>query len=292
VLALYGTAIFVGAALVFLVQPMVAKMLLPLFGGSPNVWNTSMVFFQGALLVGYGYAHLSTRWLGLRRHPAVHLAVLALPLLVLPIALPSFAVPPAGAAPAPWLLLVLLVAVGAPYAAVTTASPVLQRWFSSTDHPQAADPYVLYALGNAGSLLGLLSYPFLVEPNLPLASQSTIWAGGYVAFVLLVAACAVAMRRRRAADVPSSVALATPLPPAGERPVTARRRAWWILLAFVPSSLMLGVTSYLSTDIAAMPLLWVVPLALYLLTFVIAFGRRGAGVPRVAAVALPPLVLA
>lgn len=304
-LALYGVAVFVGAALVFLVQPMVAKMLLPLFGGSPNVWNTSMLFFQAALLVGYGYAHFSTRWLGLRRHPLVHIGVLALPLLVLPIALPSFAVPPAGAAPAPWLLLVLLVAVGAPYAAVTTASPVLQRWFANTDHPDAADPYLLYALGNAGSLLGLLAYPFLVEPNLSLAGQSTMWAAGYLAFIVLVAACAIAMRRRAVADTGIAEAAratarttadaagpARNAPPAAGRAVTIRRRAWWVLLAFVPSSLMLGVTTYLSTDIAAMPLLWVLPLSLYLLTFVIAFGRRGADVPRLAGKCLPVLVLA
>jgi hypothetical protein len=298
-LPLFGAAIFVGAALVFLVQPMVAKMVLPLFGGSPNVWNTSMVFFQGALLVGYGYAHVSIRLLGVRRQLLLHLAVLALPLAALPIALPAFAAPPTGAPPAFWLLGVLLVAAGAPYTAVTTASPVLQGWFAGTDHPAARDPYFLYAMGNAGSLLGLLAYPFLIEPNLPVVGQRLVWAAGYVLFVLLVCACAIVLlRRRQPGRSDSTVESSSPtdaLEAAGGEPsadVTWRRRLRWVLLAFVPSSLMLGVTNFLSTDIAAVPLLWVIPLGLYLVTFILAFGRRSADVPRVAGIALPVLVVA
>jgi hypothetical protein len=301
-LPLFGAAIFTGAALVFLVQPMVAKMVLPLFGGSPNVWNTSMVFFQAALLVGYGYAHLSIRLLGVRRQMALHLAILALPLAALPIVLPAFAAPPVGAPPALWLLGVLLVASGAPYTAVTTASPVLQRWFAGTDHPAARDPYFLYAMGNAGSLLGLLGYPFLIEPNLSVVGQRFVWGAGYVAFVVLVCACALVLVRRRAlgtferagvlgsageSSAPTAVDNASITPD-----ISWRRRLRWVLLAFVPSSLMLGVTNFLSTDIAAVPLLWVVPLSLYLLTFIIAFGRRSAQVPRIASIALAPLVVA
>ncbi len=293
-LPVFGGAIFLGAALVFLVQPMVAKMLLPLFGGSPSVWNTSMVFFQAALLTGYGYAHLSTRLLGLARQPLVHVVLLALPVVTLPIVVPPFATPPPDAPPALWLLLVLLVTAGLPYVAVTTASPVLQRWFAATDHPQARDPYFLYAMSNAGSLLGLLSYPFLIEPHLPLAAQSTLWAALYVAFLGLVLASVVLLRRRR----PTA-------PEAGERSESDRpgmdprneevpigRRVRWVLLAFAPSSLMLGVTNFLSTDIAAVPLLWAVPLSLYLVTFILAFARAPVALDRAAAVALPFLAVA
>jgi hypothetical protein len=302
-LPLFGAAIFVGAALVFLVQPMVAKMVLPLFGGSPNVWNTSMVFFQAALLVGYGYAHLSIRLLGVRRQLLLHVALLGLPLAALPIALPAFAAPPVGAPTAFWLLGVLLVAAGAPYTAVTTASPVLQRWFASTDHPAARDPYFLYAMSNAGSLLGLLAYPLLIEPNVPVLGQRLVWGIGYVVFVLLMCACALVLTRRtrsRAADwtADASTTDSQVAHPADEdagaatTPISWRRRARWILLAFVPSSLMLGVTNFLSTDIAAVPLLWVVPLSLYLITFIIAFGPRSAQLPRFAGLALAPLVVA
>jgi hypothetical protein len=297
-LPLFGAAIFVGAALVFLVQPMVAKMVLPLFGGSPNVWNTSMVFFQAALLVGYGYAHLSIRLLGVRRQLFLHVVLLGLPLAALPIALPAFAAPPVGAPTAFWLLGVLLVAAGAPYTAVTTASPVLQRWFAGTDHPAARDPYFLYAMSNAGSLLGLLAYPLLIEPNVPLLGQRLVWGIGYVVFVLLMCACALVLTRRtraRAADSTADSPTFSPPERDAEAPtahITWRRRARWILLAFVPSSLMLGVTNFLSTDIAAVPLLWVVPLSLYLITFIIAFGPRSAQVPRIAGLALAPLVVA
>ena len=293
-LAVFGGAIFLGAALVFLVQPMVAKMLLPLFGGSPSVWNTSMVFFQAALLAGYAYAHISTRLLGIGRQPMVHLALLAVPLVALPIVLPSFASPPAHAPPALWLLLVLLVTAGLPYTAVTTASPVLQRWFAATDHHHARDPYFLYATSNAGSLLGLLSYPFLIEPNLPLAAQSSLWAGGYVAFLGLVLACAILLRRRRPVLAGGSPGGASNLPEKelGDGAIPIGRRLRWVLFAFVPSSLMLGVTHYLSTDIAAVPLLWAVPLSLYLVTFILAFGRSTAVLQRAAGAALPILVVA
>jgi hypothetical protein len=301
-LPLFGAAIFVGAALVFLVQPMVAKMVLPLFGGSPNVWNTSMVFFQAALLVGYGYAHLSIRVLGVRRQLFLHVALLALPFAALPIALPAFAAPPVGSPTALWLLGVLLVAAGAPYTAVTTASPVLQRWFASTDHPAARDPYFLYAMSNAGSLLGLLAYPLLIEPNVPVLGQRLVWGIGYVVFVLLICACALVLVRRWARtpepEAKARSAVKSIAPSASEdvdalaTRITWQRRVRWILLAFVPSSLMLGVTNFLSTDIAAVPLLWVVPLSLYLVTFIVAFGRRSAPVPRLAGLALAPLVVA
>ncbi len=186
-----------GAALLFLLEPMAGRALLPAFGGAPQVWAVGLVFFQAALLVGYGYAHISTRWLGLRRQPLLHLGLLLLPFLTLPVALPSFAAPPAAAPPAAWLLLVLVVMVGAPYTVVTTASPVLLRWFAATDHRAAGDPYFLYAMSNAGSLLALLGFPLLLEPNLTLGRQSGAWALGYGALALLISARAFRWEPKR-----------------------------------------------------------------------------------------------
>ncbi len=285
-LILFGLAICAGAALLFLVQPLFARLALPLLGGAPAVWNTAMVFYQAALLAGYAYAHLATRWLGPRRQALVHLAVLAVAALALPIAVPAGWTPPAGSSPVPWLLALLAVAVGLPFFAVAATSPLLQAWFATTGHPAARNPYVLYTASNLGSVLALLGYPAVVEPTLRLAAQSRLWSLGYAGLVALVAACAVGVWRatgagsRGAAGPP---AIGARLPAAAPRteagvpappPPGRARRARWVLLAAVPSSLMLSVTTYLGTDIAAIPLLWVVPLALYLLTFILVFGRR------------------
>jgi SAM-dependent methyltransferase len=305
VLAIYALAILAGATLVFLVQPLTARLLLPRFGGSPAVWTTSLLFFQVALLLGYGWAHLSTTRLGLRRQPWAQLALVLAPLLVLPIALPAWTSPPSGTEPAAWLLLVLAATVGLPYVAVTTASPVLQRWFAATDHPHAGDPYFLYAMGNAGSLLGLLAYPFLIEPNLTLREQATLWSAGYLSFVGLVAVAAVTLRLTRraasaeatadASDSRSETEVSKPDRPivrgrSAERP-TVRRRLTWVVMAFVPSSLMLGVTTYITTDLAAVPLLWVLPLSLYLVTFIVAFSPRNPLTARRLAAILPIVVV-
>src|SRR5512133_730546 len=164
---LFTTAAFAGAALVFLVEPMSAQLVLPVFGGASAVWITALVFFQAVLLVGYGYAHLSARLLGSRQR-FLHMTVLLAPLLMLPIALPANASPVGHRSPAVWLLIVLFISVGGPFFAVTTASPTLQRWFSQSGHDSAGDPYFLYAAGNLGSLLALLSYPVLIQPHLTL----------------------------------------------------------------------------------------------------------------------------
>ncbi|HEY7140298.1 MAG TPA: fused MFS/spermidine synthase [Methylomirabilota bacterium] len=301
-LILFGLTIFVGASLLFLVQPMFARMALPLLGGAPAVWNTAMVFYQAVLLAGYAYAHFSTRWLGPRRQAGLHLLVLVLPLVALPIALPHGWTPPGNASPIPWLLALLTVAVGLPFFAVSATSPVVQAWFAATGLPAARDPYVLYAASNLGSMLALLSYPVLVERLLRLDSQSRLWAWSYGVFVALAAACAVALWRAataRRAEAPGQETAPAPAADAGPdgmgRPITPARRARWVVLAAVPSSLMLSVTTYLSTDIAAIPLLWVVPLAIYLLTFTLVFGRRRIVPHRVwveiLPVALLPLVL-
>jgi hypothetical protein len=273
VLGLFTVTTFLGAALLFLVQPMVAKMLLPLLGGTPDVWNTAMVFFQAALLGGYLFAHLSTTRLGLRRHPVVQLVLLCVPLALLPVAVPAGWRPPEDLAPALWTLVVLTVAVGAPFLAVATASPTLQRWFSATGHPHADDPYFLYAAGNVGSLLALLGYPLVLEPRLDLSGQARLWTTGYVVFVALSAACAVVLRRRLAGEADVTPASAESTAANEAPPIPNRTRARWILFAAIPSALMLGVTRHISTDIASIPLLWVIPLALYLVTFIVAFGR-------------------
>jgi SAM-dependent methyltransferase len=287
-LALYATTLFTSAALLFLVQPMFARFVLPLLGGSPAVWNTAMVFFQAVLLAGYAYAHASTTRLGVRRQAVWHLALLVVPLAFLPIALPAGWAPPVSGDPSLWLLGLMAVAVGFPFFAVSTTSPVLQKWFATTGHRQAADPYFLYAAGNVGSMLALLSYPAWVEPHFRLAQQSRGWMWGYWLLVALTAGCAAYLWKTPAPVAPT----ATPAPTAAADRPTAQRRGRWVLLAFAPSSLLLGVTNYLSSDIAAVPLLWVVPLAIYLGTVALAFARRQIFAPRLLARAFPILLVA
>jgi hypothetical protein len=278
--SVFGAAIFLGAGLGFLLQPMAAKLVLPLFGGSPAVWTTSMVFYQGLLLAAYAFAHVSTRVLGVQRQPLAQAAVLAASLAALPIArhLPE---PAPGGSQTFALLTALTVGVGAPFFVVATASPLLQRWFAGTRHQAGGDPYFLYAASNAGSLLALLAYPFAVEPFLTLDQQRNLWTGLFLAFALLLVGCWVLLARDR-----------RPSPEIVERrreqaaatsALGMRTRARWMLMAFVPSSLMLGVTTHISTDVAAVPLLWVLPLAVYLLTFILAFARRPLAPARVAA---------
>ncbi|HEU5100772.1 MAG TPA: fused MFS/spermidine synthase, partial [Roseiflexaceae bacterium] len=271
-LIIYALAIFVSALLLFIVEPMFARMILPLLGGSPSVWNTAVVFYQAMLLLGYVYAHAATKWLGVRRQAALHIVLLLLPLLALPIGIPAGWSPPTQANPALWLLALLLVAVGVPFFVVSASSPLLQTWFAATRHRAAADPYFLYAASNVGSMLALLAYPLLIEPRLGLREQSWIWAGGYLLLAALIGMCAVLVRRAPASPALATLAATAPAP-AGER-LSWRRRGRWVLLAFVPSSLMLSVTTYLSTNIAPIPLLWVIPLAIYLLTFILVFMRR------------------
>ncbi|HVT10633.1 MAG TPA: fused MFS/spermidine synthase [Fimbriimonadaceae bacterium] len=276
---LFTVTLFLSSMLLFLIEPMIAKMILPRFGGSPGVWNTSLLFFQAALLAGYGYAHIATKYLGPRIQAITHIAVLVLPVFLLPFALPH-GVGAIGANPAPLVLLVLTVSVGLPFLVVSAGAPLLQRWFAATKDPHAHDPYFLYAASNLGSMLALLSYPFLIEPRFSLSQQTQLWAAGYYALFVLMAVCAIAIWLSRGKDEPFHEAPPT-MPAEIERPeesvqpaVTWKRRLFWIALAFCPSSLLLGVTTYLTSNIAPIPLLWVVPLALYLLTFIVAFARK------------------
>lgn len=279
-LGLFTLAIFVGAGLLFLVQPMVAKMLLPGLGGSPSVWNTCMVFFQAALLAGYAYAHRISRISRARAAVALHAVVLLIPLGALWLGGPGGRSPSGEAAPVLWLLMTLAVTVGLPFMVVATGGPLLQRWFAATTHARARDPYFLYAASNAGSLLALLAYPLIVERLIGLDAQWRLWSVGYIAWIVLVLVCGLVVIRAgssapAAADRPQAQPVDSREP---DIPATrweaARERLLWIALACVPSSLMLGVTQYLSTDIAAVPLLWVIPLAIYLATFMLAFARH------------------
>jgi hypothetical protein len=270
---LFALTLFVSSALLFLVQPMFAKMVLPLLGGAPAVWNTCMVFFQTALLAGYAYAWIVPGWLGIRRHAAVHVGLLLVTLVLLPITIPGTWHPPRETNPIPWLFGVLTIAVGLPFFVLSANAPLLQRWFAETGHPAARDPYFLYGASNMGSLLALLGYPILLEPSLSLSACIRLWSAGYGVLLVLMTSCAFMLwRAAPAAESKRSSSFAHAR--AAEPHANWRLRRRWVVLAFVPSSLMLSVTTYLTTDIAAIPLLWVIPLALYLLTFILAFARR------------------
>jgi hypothetical protein len=378
-LPLFAVTLFVSAFLLFLVQPIIGALILPRLGGTPQVWNTCMVFFQAALLAGYAYTHSSSTWLPTRRQILVHCVLLLIPLLVL-IVLPVNGpfditgwIPPPGSNPIPSTLFLLAAVVGIPFFVVATSAPLLQKWFASTGHPSAKDPYFLYAASNLGSMLGLLSYPVIVEPffrlrssGFDLATQNWLWTVGYVIMMLLFFACAATVLlsppsvqlagsggARHSSDGHSSPApqpapspapepavasstavssspkvsapkstgikkgskqgkharqqtfakreVAKPAPsiahpvaaPATDE-VTTARRIRWVALAAVPSSLMLGVTTYMSTDISAIPLFWVLPLTLYLLSFILVFLRwpePWVGTPHRVVLAIQPVSL-
>ncbi len=289
-MAIFGFTLFLSALLLFLAELMFAKIVLPLLGGTPAVWNTCMVFFQAALLAGYAYAHWLTSRVTTRRQTLIHTALMLAPTLLLPIGVPQRWVPPAEGNPVPWLLALMLVTVGPPFVAVSTTAPVLQRWFARTSHPAANDPYFLYAASNAGSLMSLAGYLIVIEPHLTIAEQARVWAYGYVLLALLVGACAWIMLRSPNADSVTDDTLQIG-PSRVRSPIPLGRRVRWLGLAFMPSSLMLGFTTYATTDIASVPLLWSIPLAIYLATFILAFSRRSLLHKELLVRALPMLVL-
>lgn len=262
---LFGAAIFISAVLLFLVQPIAAKLVLPILGGTPNVWNTAMVFFQTMLLLGYFYSHLVSRRLRLPMQFVVHACVMGSVLLALPIGLPSAAwAVGSGFSPPAWLLMTLLLIAGLPYFAVATTGPLLQSWFGATDDPRAKDPYFLYAASNAGSLVGLLCFPFLVEPNFILSGQSEVWTVGFAILGALVL-CSGLMALRNRTEHHETVSDVV------REPIRWRRRSLWIALAAAPSSLSLGTTTTITMDVAAVPLMWIMPLSVYLLSYILAF---------------------
>jgi hypothetical protein len=286
-LPLFNATIFLSAFLLFGVQPMFTKMVMPVLGGTPAVWSVAMVFFQSVLLLGYAYAHGLTRWLDPRAAAIVHVAVMALVLAAaLPIALAEDWGTPPEQGQALWLIGVFAVSVGLPFFAVSANGPLLQAWFARTGHPHANDPYFLYGASNIGSLLALLAYPFVVERVLPLADQSTLWSSGFLALMLAIGGCALFLR----AGATVGVADGEAAPQAPAAPITLKDRMGWIGMSLVPSALLVATTAHMTTEVAAVPLFWVVPLALYLMTFSIAFRPGGQGMDRVLLLIQPALL--
>ncbi|GGA48910.1 fused MFS/spermidine synthase [Sphingomonas psychrolutea] len=258
---LFMLTILAGSFLLFLVQPMVARMALPRLGGASAVWNSAMLVYQALLLGGYAYAH----WLGRlspRTQGMMHLGVLLVAALWLPIGLKAMDLSPT-AQPAIWVPYLLGISIGPLFFAISAQAPLLQRWFSLSRAD--ANPYALYAASNFGSFAGLIAYPLFVEPGMALYGQRILWSSGYILVALLVALCAATLPR-------GGVVAAEPV--AVSPPPTRGRIAHWVLLAFVPSGLMLATSTLITTDIVAMPLLWVLPLGLYLLSFTIAFATE------------------
>ncbi|MBL8797767.1 MAG: hypothetical protein JNM56_27965, partial [Planctomycetia bacterium] len=333
---LFAFTLLVSATLLFLLQPMIGKMMLPKLGGTPAVWATCMVFFQAALLAGYAYCHFAPQRLGAERHKRFHVALLLSPFVLLPLGWLawSFARVPLGVAqdwappgdlyPLFPALHILALTVGLPFFIVATAAPLLQRWYASLNRPSARDPYFLYSASNLGSMAALLGYPFLVEPWIGLTAQGWLWLAGYGLFVGMTLTCLFLVQRSLAAspeplpadgprlatdtaiqteaNLPETKAITAqqPAPPVWDaelasEPVSREPTTWdrslWVARAFVPSSLMLAVTTYITTDLAPIPLLWIVPLTLYLLTFIIAFARLPAIIHTLFVVLTPFLVL-
>ena len=265
---LYALTVFTGAFLLFQVQPLIGKFILPWFGGSPGVWSACLLFFQTLLLGGYAYAHLLTTRVRPVRQGVVHLVLLVAALTFLPI-IPADTWRPGPAENPTWRILLLLAAtLGLPYFVLSATGPLLQRWFSQTH--AGVSPYRLYALSNFGSLLALLSYPFVVETALTRQAQAWSWSAGLAFFVVICGACAWRLRRRAQVD-PRLAAVTIPGEAEAQARPTPTDQTLWIVLPAVASTLLLAVTNKLCQDVAVIPFLWVLPLALYLLTFILCF---------------------
>ncbi|WP_391562449.1 spermidine synthase [Novosphingobium sp.] len=258
---LFVTTILTGSFLLFLIQPMVARMALPRLGGAPNVWNSAMLVYQALLLGGYWYAHRLSK-LVLRRQTQIHLGLFALAALTLPVSLANLA-PPQPGTEVWWVPLLFALSIGPVFFVVSAQAPLMQRWYAL--HPGAGQPWALYAASNLGSFGGLIAYPLLAEPLLTLRQQAWAWSLGYLVLLVLIALSARARRGQL-----SSQGIMIPQPSETGR-ISRRSFAIWTALAAIPSGLMLSTTTHLTTDVFAMPLLWVLPLGLYLLSFVIAF---------------------
>jgi hypothetical protein len=284
----FGASLFLSALLLFSVQPIFAKMVLPTLGGTPAVWSIAMVFFQGVLLAGYLYAHGLVRLIPLRTAIIVHLAVMLAGLYWLPFGIwPGFERAPEAGLPL-WLLGLFAMSIGFPFFAVSANAPLLQAWFARTGHIHSSDPYFLYGASNLGSFFALLSYPVLIEPLLAISGQSWVWSWGYGLLIAALLGCGVlaVQRSRGRSGEDHAAALGATARPSGKQRLT------WLTLAFIPSGLLVAVTAHLSTNIAAAPFLWVIPLALFLLTFVITFQRNPVIPHRVMLACLPFAVMA
>ena len=269
----YGITIFLGAFLIFQIQPIISRAILPWFGGSPSVWTTCMLFFQVMLVAGYGYAHFVSRKLSARNFTILHFALLAIALLFLPITPSEFWKPIAGEEPTLRLMLLLLVTVSLPYLLLSASSPVLQLWF----HEQyQVTPYRLFALSNVGSLLGLLSYPFLVEPILSVRQQSNFWSINFVLYTLCFVWCGATFLKKTKKKELKAIARANSkvhASPSISTPTLSNEWVPWIILPGCASLLLLAITNQISQNIAVVPFLWILPLSLYLISFIICFNR-------------------
>lgn len=259
-----AVTLFLSAFLLFVCQPMVGKMLLPYLGGAAAVWTTCVLFFQSMLLLGYVYAHIVSRIDDVRKQLVIHLVVLLFPLAFLPITIRAIPTESASAHPLMQLLSMLAVSTAIPFFVVSTTAPLVQNWFSRTTHAASEDPYFLYSASNAGSLLALVLYPFLIEPSIGATAQTRFWLAGYIGLVLLIPITVAAFYRSKWTSTRTFT---------GSR-IEPRTRVFWIAASFVPSGLMLAVTNHIAANVGSVPFLWLLPLALYLLTFVLAFARR------------------
>ena len=280
-LAAFTATTFLSAVLVFSVQPLFAKMVLPYLGGSPSVWAVALLFFQSALLAGYCYAHFLIARIPAAMTGFIHLILFALAFIFLPIAVPEAWGDPPETDPYFWQLGLFTAAIGLPFLVVSANAPLLQAWFARTQHPHARDPYFLYAASNLGSFLALLSFPFVLEPVFGVSSLSTLWAWSFALLAALVAACFYLVRT---AQDPQPDTFGS-LPSHNKTSDAGAASGWidrlgWIGLAFVPAALLTAFTTRIATDVASAPLIWVIPLSLYLLTFVFVFREKALIPPR------------
>ncbi len=271
----FSITLFLSAFLLFSIQPLFGKMVLPLLGGAPMVWNTAMLFYQAILLLGYAYAHITSRYLSVKVQATLHITLFLIFSFALPFLIDKTIEPPiAPGELVTWQIILMAVTIGGPFFVLSGCAPMLQYWFSKSNHKDAANPYFLYGASNIGSMLALLSYPVLVEPTLTVPMQSLGWSYGYYALIAMIAFSAFTIWN--SGNKSKDPAMQTLDKKTAEKvKPTTKARLTWLLLAFLPSSLMLGVTTHISTDLAAFPLLWIIPLALYVGTFIIAFSRTG-----------------
>lgn len=277
--ATYAVTIFISAFLLFQIQPMISKAILPWFGGTPAVWTTCLLFFQSLLFGGYAYAHFSNTCLKPRHQAAVHIALIVLAIIFLRVLPPASSQPEGGSEPTREILVLLALTIGLPYFVLSATGPLLQAWFAQS-FPERT-PYRLYALSNVGSLLALISYPFLFERFFGLTRQATLWSAGFILFGVFCGLAAVRLwsSRSNSLRLEDSNSRATSEPtsdPSAQQvdgiPMILKYLLWLLLPAFASATLM-ATTNHVSTDVAVVPLLWIIPLALYLLTFIIAFDR-------------------
>jgi hypothetical protein len=293
VLPVMAATICLSAFLLFSVQPFFAKMVLPKLGGSPAVWSIAMVFFQAVLLAGYGYAHLLSTKFPFRTSVIIHLAVMIAALAFLPVSSPDEWSRPPETGHAIWLIGLFSISIGLPFFAISANSSLLQSWFSRTGHSSAQDPYFLYGASNIGSFASLILYVILFEPLATLSEQNTLWTCGFLILLVLIGLSGyLAVSAKKSSDTGGLQASAiSPSDDAAALQVTWHARLIWIGYAFIPSALLVAVTAYIQTDVAAAPFLWLVPLALFLLTFVIVFQKRPLISHRMAERAAPVLVI-